>query len=374
MARNKAHFVRLFRRVPRQTGGKRGLTSAMRAGASGEGKPKNRGPFHESKGNVSWKYGCQISCTGQNRPPLREFRHRSLLNRGRDRRFGCRRLIRTMAGLFEFCARRRLLLRHALSGVVATLLLAIALGSAESGYAQAAGPEGNTPATFQPEARKHISPKRPEECAGRSPLRRPDEELAEAVWPKVKMAPTRSSFLANWEPVIGATGYRLDVSASPSFNSYVSGYEHRDVGNVTSRIVGRLNPGTKYYYRVRPYNLAGEGRNSETMSEATTTASGLVINPTFDSSITSDPKSEAIQSTINQAIALYQPLFADSVTVEILFRYSDTAPDGTPIDGPIAQSLYVVYHIPWMTTFPTSSRTLRQLMTPSPTPDCRALP
>ena len=50
---------------------------------------------------------------------------------------------------------------------------------------------------------------------------------------------------------------------------------------------------------------------------------------------------------INQAVALYQPLFGDSVTAEILFRYSDTEPDGTPIDGPIAESAYVVYGVPW---------------------------
>ena len=161
------------------------------------------------------------------------------------------------------------------------------------------------------------------------------------------MAPTRSSFLASWRSVGDATGYRIDVSTDPSFKSYVSGYEHCDVGNVTSRIVSRLNPGTKYYYRVQPYNSAGAGPNSEIAAATTTTASGLVINPTFDSSITGNPQSAAIQSMINQAIALYQPLFGDPVTVEILFRYSDTEPDGTPIDGPIAESLYVVYGIPW---------------------------
>ena len=77
------------------------------------------------------------------------------------------------------------------------------------------------------------------------------------------MAPTRSSFLASWRSVSDATGYRIDVSTDPSFRSYVSGYEHCDVGNVNSRIVSRLNPGTKYYYRVQPYNSAGAGANSE---------------------------------------------------------------------------------------------------------------
>ena len=164
------------------------------------------------------------------------------------------------------------------------------------------------------------------------------------------MAPTRSSFLARWKSVDGVTGYRLDVSTDPSFNSYVGGYEHLDVGNVTSRIVSRLNPGTKYYYRIQSYDSVDAGPNSEIAVAVTALTSGLVINPTFDGSITGDPNSAAIQSTINQAIALYQPLFSDPVTVEILFRHSDTEPGGTSFpDGLIAESRYVIYDIPWET-------------------------
>ncbi len=162
------------------------------------------------------------------------------------------------------------------------------------------------------------------------------------------MAPTRSSFLASWKPVSGAAGYRIDVSTDPAFKVAVSGYQDLDVGNVLSRIVGRLQPATKYYYRVRPYNSAGTGTNSEVMTAATTSGSGLVINPTFDTSITSDPNAAAIESTINQAIALYQPLFGDPVTAEIRFRYSTTEPDGGPLpSGAVAESYYVVYYIPW---------------------------
>src|SRR5690349_6605503 len=55
-------------------------------------------------------------------------------------------------------------------------------------------------------------------------------ETAEAVAGKIKqpvMTPTRSSFLAKWQPVKDAKGYRLDVSTAPSFDHYVSNY--RDV-------------------------------------------------------------------------------------------------------------------------------------------------
>src|SRR5262245_41873802 len=47
--------------------------------------------------------------------------------------------------------------------------------------------------------------------------------------------PTRSSFMARWDIVAGATGYLLDVSTSDSFSSYVDGYRDLDVGNVIGR-------------------------------------------------------------------------------------------------------------------------------------------
>jgi hypothetical protein len=170
------------------------------------------------------------------------------------------------------------------------------------------------------------------------------------VPPIAEMAPTRSSFMATWEPVSGATGYRLDVSPTRSFTSYVSGHQNLDVGNVTSRIIGGLSPGTTYYYRVRAYNALGTSGDSKAMSATTTTTSGLVINPTFDSSILQNPNSAAIQSAINQAIARYQSLFSDSITVFILFRYSGTKPDGHPFpSGDLSLSDFVVYSIPWDT-------------------------
>ena len=42
------------------------------------------------------------------------------------------------------------------------------------------------------------------------------------------------SFTANWSSIGEATGYRLDVSTSSVFNSYVPGYQNLDVGNTTS--------------------------------------------------------------------------------------------------------------------------------------------
>jgi hypothetical protein len=80
----------------------------------------------------------------------------------------------------------------------------------------------------------------------------------------------------------------------------------------------------------------------------TTSSAGLVIIPTFDSSITGNPNGAAIQSMINQAVAIYQSLFSDPITVRILFRYSNTEVNGNPLPpGLLARSNFVIYTIPW---------------------------
>ncbi|MCC7229986.1 MAG: PEP-CTERM sorting domain-containing protein [Fimbriimonadaceae bacterium] len=53
---------------------------------------------------------------------------------------------------------------------------------------------------------------------------------------------------------------------------------------------------------------------------ATPAFAGLVINPVFDSSITSDPNSAAIQNSINSMISLYQAKFTDNITVKVYFQ------------------------------------------------------
>jgi hypothetical protein len=53
-------------------------------------------------------------------------------------------------------------------------------------------------------------------------------------------------------------------------------------------------------------------------------ASGLVINPTFSSSITSDPNAAAIEGTINSAISFYETTFSNPITVSITFNEMST--------------------------------------------------
>ena len=160
--------------------------------------------------------------------------------------------------------------------------------------------------------------------------------------------PTRSSFMASWDSVSGAKGYLLDVSTSSSFTSYVDGYHDLDVRNVRGPVVTGLDPGTIYYYRVRPYNAAGPGSYSDIMTGTTAAPTGLIIQATFDSSITGDPNAAAIEAMINRAIAIYESLFSDPITIHIFFRYSTTAPDGTPLgQGTLSRSDSVFYIVPW---------------------------
>ena len=89
---------------------------------------------------------------------------------------------------------------------------------------------------------------------------------------------TANSFRANWTSATGATGYRLDLSTSSSFISFVSGFNNLDVGNVLNRSVTGLNPGTTYFYRVRAYNGGGTSGNSSSIT--TTTSQGFTITVT----------------------------------------------------------------------------------------------
>jgi len=84
------------------------------------------------------------------------------------------------------------------------------------------------------------------------------------------------SFTANWSSVNGATVYRLDVSTSSSFSTYVPGYQNRNVGNVTSRSVTGLNPSTAYYFRVRAYcnRIRKTSGNSNTVPVTTLSPTG----------------------------------------------------------------------------------------------------
>jgi tetratricopeptide (TPR) repeat protein len=90
------------------------------------------------------------------------------------------------------------------------------------------------------------------------------------------------SFTANWHSLTGATSYYLDVSTSSSFDTYVSGYQNLNVGNVTHRSVTGLNPSTVYYFRVRAHRGTQICLPSNTVQVTTLSPTGfpvVITNP-----------------------------------------------------------------------------------------------
>ncbi|HEY6153149.1 MAG TPA: NF038122 family metalloprotease [Candidatus Udaeobacter sp.] len=197
---------------------------------------------------------------------------------------------------------------------------------------------------FEPEVRVHEARAEPETSFQLSNK----NELSPEPEPVSPSPPTRTSFMATWSRVNGAKGYMLDVSTNSSFTTFLDDYRGLDIGDATGRLVTGLKQGTTYYYRVRPYGTAGAGNYSDVKTATTVSTVGLVIHPTFDSSITNNPNAAAIQATINQAISFHESLFADPITIQIRFRFATTTPDGRPLPmGTLAQTDLVLYPIPW---------------------------
>lgn len=86
---------------------------------------------------------------------------------------------------------------------------------------------------------------------------------------------TSSSFTANWAAVT-ATTYKIDVSTSSAFSSFVGSYDNFDVGNVINYSVTGLSANTTYYYRVRSVNATGSSENSNVVTVVTQAAANKV--------------------------------------------------------------------------------------------------
>ena len=82
-----------------------------------------------------------------------------------------------------------------------------------------------------------------------------------------------TSFTANWTSVTGAQSYRLDVSISNTFDSFVSGYEDKEASSATSAGVTGLSAAGTYYFRVRAVNVDSTASASSNIKPVTTASS-----------------------------------------------------------------------------------------------------
>lgn len=92
----------------------------------------------------------------------------------------------------------------------------------------------------------------------------PDAPVAKAA-----IGITKTSFFASWNAVAGAAGYKIDVSTSNSFDSFVTGYNDKDVGSLLTTQIAGLTAQTIYYYRLRAYNAGGTSGNSNIITVTT---------------------------------------------------------------------------------------------------------
>ena len=93
---------------------------------------------------------------------------------------------------------------------------------------------------------------------------------------------TNVSFRANWNAVTGAAGYRLDVATDAAFTNFATGFENRDVTNVTACSVGGLTAGSIYFYRVRAYfsNITSANSNIICIAQQPTNIQFSTVNNT----------------------------------------------------------------------------------------------
>lgn len=91
---------------------------------------------------------------------------------------------------------------------------------------------------------------------------------------------SQNSFTANWDLVLDASSYEIDVATDAGFVDILASYNALDVGDVSSALISGLAAGNTYYYRVRAVNSGGVSANSNIISQVTVPAAPLATAAT----------------------------------------------------------------------------------------------
>jgi hypothetical protein len=86
---------------------------------------------------------------------------------------------------------------------------------------------------------------------------------------------SKSGFLVNWEDVLSATGYLLDIAYDNNFINYLPGFINKNISD-SPFLLNTLETNTNYYVRLRSINEIGTSIYSNTAQAKT-----LVRNPIF---------------------------------------------------------------------------------------------
>ncbi len=123
---------------------------------------------------------------------------------------------------------------------------------------------------------------------------------------------TATGFTANWAATVAgyADSYLLDVSTSPSFDTFVSGFNGLNVGSVTTyAVTGLTNTSNSYYWRVRANKTSVNGQGYMPSSgvlglAATTPGNALSFDGSNDNVYLPDRLTTALTTTNNTAITI----------------------------------------------------------------------
>jgi hypothetical protein len=164
-------------------------------------------------------------------------------------------------------------------------------------------------------------------------------------------------FASLFSPFAGSSAWDARAKASPQEIKPPARpvlQPESDIGQTLTRQVGIAKPPDSQPNPVHrspaAANTAATPITKPAIGSGPQAPNALVINPTFDSSITTNPNAAAIEAMINQAIAIYQARFSDNVTSSMLFRYATTQPNGNPLPGgTLALSVTTIYSTAWST-------------------------